>query len=105
MLSWRSAARWPSVTVKTVAVTKDTLLVPWGSNFDVKVTASPTTYSLTAGQATAAGVGRDGDRGVDGIRVMQRLRDPRPDDGVGVYRGRDEDAARDEHDGRRGHNE
>jgi len=33
--------------------TKDSLLVPWGSNFDTKVTASPTTYSLVAGQATA----------------------------------------------------
>jgi hypothetical protein len=30
---------------------KDSLLVPWGSNFDVKVTASPVTYALTAAQA------------------------------------------------------
>jgi hypothetical protein len=33
--------------------TKDTLLIPWGSNFDTKVTASPVTYGLTAAQATS----------------------------------------------------
>lgn len=33
--------------------TRDSLLIPWGSNFDVKVTLSPPTYSLVAAQATA----------------------------------------------------
>lgn len=33
--------------------TKDSLLVAWGSNFDVKVTASPVTYNLDAAQAAA----------------------------------------------------
>ena len=32
---------------------RDSLLIPWGSNFDTKVTASPVTYSLTAAQALA----------------------------------------------------
>jgi hypothetical protein len=32
---------------------KDTLLIPWGLNFDTKVTLSPVTYSLTAAQATS----------------------------------------------------
>ena len=32
---------------------KDTLLVSWGSNFDSKGTANPTTYNLTVGQMTA----------------------------------------------------
>lgn len=32
---------------------KDSLLVPYGANFDAKVTASPQTYSLTAPQALA----------------------------------------------------
>lgn len=31
--------------------TKDTLLVPWGANFDARATASPVTFSLTAPQA------------------------------------------------------
>lgn len=30
---------------------KDSLLIPWGSNFDTKATANPATYSLTAAQA------------------------------------------------------
>ncbi len=33
--------------------TKDSLLVPWGSNFDVKVTLNPLTYNLVAAQATS----------------------------------------------------
>src|SRR4051812_29987728 len=32
---------------------KDSLLIAWGSNFDTKVTANPTTYALSAGQATS----------------------------------------------------
>jgi hypothetical protein len=32
---------------------KDTLLIAWGSNFDTKVTAAPTTYNLVAAQALA----------------------------------------------------
>ena len=33
--------------------TKDTLLVAWGQNFDEKVTLNPSTYALTAAQATS----------------------------------------------------
>jgi hypothetical protein len=32
---------------------KDSLLVPWGDNFDVKVTLSPVSYNLTAANATS----------------------------------------------------
>jgi hypothetical protein len=32
---------------------KDALLVAWGSNFDTKGTANPTTYNLTAGEMTS----------------------------------------------------
>jgi hypothetical protein len=32
---------------------KDSLLVPWSTNFDTRITATPTTFGLTAAQATA----------------------------------------------------
>jgi hypothetical protein len=35
--------------------TRDALLLDWSSNFNTKITASPTTYGLTAAQATAYG--------------------------------------------------